>query len=318
MPISRRATLIFSFAALVATAVHAQDAQLHVLFGVDASDEAGMQEHSLGAPIAPSMSAALANRVQVKQTTNLGDAMRATGTEENDILIVPPHVTAAALTHGYQLLARNVRSARFVLVARSEVGRVEEMPGKRLYLTQADSARTYLAKGMLREVNIALGDFQKVTYARTSGAGFLALEANLSDVTVAEESEAKRWIETHPGVGKIIKTTRELPAGVAIVVKRSVGTSERRALLAWVNSPAGNNAGLGKLQEGSPQDNVQYGYIAALAGTAPAVAVNAPSAPKVLAVDSRKNSVMLDVSLRPAGTGSREPVRAVRSLESAV
>ncbi|MDP9109268.1 MAG: hypothetical protein M3N23_09395, partial [Pseudomonadota bacterium] len=61
-----------------------------------------------------------------------------------------------------------------------------------------------------------------------------------------------------------------------------------------------------------------YGYIAALAGAMPAVAVNAPSAPKVLAVDPRKNSVMLDVSQRPAGFGSRAPVRAERNPDSAV
>lgn len=242
----------------------AQDAPYRVLLGIDPSDDAGLQEQALGAPLAPSMSAAMQNRVQVKQTTNLTDVMRATRTEENDIVIGPPHVTASAFAHGYQLLARNVRAARFVLVARSEIAQLSDMAGKRLYLTQQDSARAYLAKGMLREAGFYLNGFHKVTYARTSGAGLLALESNLSDVTVAEEAEAKRWMETHPGVGKILKTTREVPAGMAIVVKKTMLPAERKALLSWVNSPAANGAGLGRLREAGSDDKAQYNYIAAL------------------------------------------------------
>ena len=261
MKLLRCATLLLSFSAFSAIA---QDAPFRVLLGVDPSDEAGLQEQALGAPIAPSMSSAMQNRVQVKQTTNLTDVMRATRTEENDIVIGPPHVTASAISHGYQLLARNVRSARFVLVARSDIKQVSEMAGKRLYLTQQDSARAYLAKGMLREAGFYINGFQKVTYARTSGAGLLALESNLSDVTVAEEGEAKKWMDAHPGVGRILKTTREVPAGMAIVVKKTMPLAERKALLTWINSPVANSAGLGRLQEVSAEDKEQYNYIAAL------------------------------------------------------
>ena len=275
----------------------AEDAPYRVLLGVDPSDEAGVQEQSLGAPLAPSMSAAMQTRVQVKQTTNLTDVMRATRTEENDIVIGPPHVTASAISHGYQLLARNVRTARFVLVARSEIGQISDMAGKRLYLTQQDSARAYLAKGMLREGGFYLNGFQKVTYARTSGAGLLALESNLSDVTVAEEGEAKRWMDLHPGVGKILKTTREVPAGMAIVVKKTMQPAERKLLMTWVNSAVANSAGLGRLQEVSSSDKEQYNYIAALGILTPAAL---PGATRVTAqqVDALMHKGALIVDTR--------------------
>ena len=254
-----------AFALCLATfSAVAQDAPYLVLLGVDVSDAAGVQEQSLGAPLAPSMSAAMQTRVQVKQTTNMTDVMRATRAEENDIVIGPPHVTASAISHGYLLLACNVRTERFVLVARREIGLLSELAAKRVYLTQPDSARTYFAKGMLREAGFDMNGFQKVTYARTSGAGLLALESNLSDLTVAEEGEAKRWMEAHPGVGKILKTTREVPAGMAIVVKKSMQPAERKALMAWVNSAVAYSAGLGRLREVSGSDKDQYNYIAAL------------------------------------------------------
>jgi len=108
----------------------AQDPSYRVLLGIDPSDDVGQQEQLLGEPLAPSLSSALENYVQVKQTTNLTDVMRATYTEENDIVIGPPHITASAINHGYQLMARNIRNARFVLIARSGVAHIEDMNGK--------------------------------------------------------------------------------------------------------------------------------------------------------------------------------------------
>lgn len=249
---------------LACASIGANAAEFQVLLGIDPSDEASLREQMLGEPLGPSFSTALQNKVQVKQTDNLTDVMRATRTQENDVIIGPPHITASAVSHGYQLLARNVRSARFVLIARNEVGRLENLKGKRLYLTQQDSARSYLAKGLLREIDFNIKGFQKVTYGRTSGAGLLALEINTSDITVAEETEAKQWIQAHPQVAAILKTTREVPAGMAIVVKKTMLPAERKALLSWVNSPAANRAGLGRLQEATAADREQYNYIAAL------------------------------------------------------
>ena len=242
----------------------AQDPSYRVLLGIDPSDDVGQQEQLLGEPLAPSLSSALENYVQVKQTTNLTDVMRATYTEENDIVIGPPHITASAINHGYQLMARNIRNARFVLIARSGVAHIEDMNGKRLYLTQQDSTRAYLAKGMLREANFNITKFRKITYGKTSGAGLLALQSNLCDVTVAEESEATRWMESHPGIATILKISREVPAGMAIAVKKNMAPAERKALLAWVDSPAARSAGLGRLQAASAIDKELYNYIAAL------------------------------------------------------
>ena len=52
---------------------------------------------------------------------DLTDAMRSTRTGENDIIIAPPHVTASALIHGYELVASTGVVAKYVLVGRSDL-----------------------------------------------------------------------------------------------------------------------------------------------------------------------------------------------------
>jgi rhodanese-related sulfurtransferase/ABC-type phosphate/phosphonate transport system substrate-binding protein len=239
-------------------------ADFRMLVGYDPADDTGRQNRALGNSPAPSLSAALGAKVSLRSTSNLTEVMRATRTQENDVLIGPPHVTASAVSHGYQLLAREARNTSFVLVARKGIARLEDLAGKRLYLTQQDSARAYLAKGLLTENEFDIKRFKEVIYGKTSGGGLLALATNLADVTIAEQEEAQQWVKANPDAGTILKSTRPVPAGAAIMVRKTLGEAERRSLLKWIGSPEASQTGFGKLQVATGGDQEQYRYIASL------------------------------------------------------
>jgi rhodanese-related sulfurtransferase/ABC-type phosphate/phosphonate transport system substrate-binding protein len=239
-------------------------AEFKILVGVDPADEVGSRNLLFAGAITPSLTAALGTKVLHKQTSNLTDVMRASRTQENDALVGPPHVTASAISHNYELLAREARNTNYVLVARKEITSLEDMAGKRLYLTQQDSARAYLAKGLLFEAGFDIRKFKQVVYGKTSGAGMLALATNLADVTIAERDEAQSWIKSNPGVATILKSTRQVPAGTAIMVRKNLPEGERKSLLKWINSSDGNLGGYGKLQVSTAADEEQYRYIASL------------------------------------------------------
>ncbi|QJQ06823.1 PhnD/SsuA/transferrin family substrate-binding protein [Undibacterium piscinae] len=250
---------LFSLALAFALPLHSH-AQIKVLIGNDPADESKPQ--ALAASPTPSLTAALGSQVVLKQTTDLTEVMRASRTQENDILIVPPHATASAISHSYDLLARNKQNTQFVLIVRKEIERAEQMKGKRLYLPQQDSARTYLAKGLLAEDGLSMKSFQKTSFGKTSGAGLLALSANLADVTIAEQEEAKIWMKKNPDIARILKATRSVPSGVAVMVRKNMADSDRKKLLKWIASP--DSSGFGKLQTTNSADEEQYRYIASL------------------------------------------------------
>jgi rhodanese-related sulfurtransferase len=250
---------LFSLALAFALPLHSH-AQIKVLIGNDPADESKPQ--ALAASPTPSLTAALGSQVVLKQTTDLTEVMRASRTQENDILIVPPHATASAISHSYDLLARNKQNTQFVLIVRKEIERAEQMKGKRLYLPQQDSARTYLAKGLLAEDGLSMKSFQKTSFGKTSGAGLLALSANLADVTIAEQEEAKIWMKKNPDVARILKATRSVPSGVAVMVRKNMADSDRKKLLKWIASP--DSSGFGKLHTTNSADEEQYRYIASL------------------------------------------------------
>ena len=245
-------------------------AEFRMLVGLDPADEATRQNRLSAVSPGPSLSAALGTKVLLRSTSNLTEVMRATRTKENDVLVGPPHVAASAVSHGYQLVAREGRTASFVLVARKGIERLEDMAGKRLYLTQQDSARTYLAKGLLAENEFDIKRFGSVSYGKTSGGGLLALATNLADVTIAEQEEARKWIKENPDAGSILKATRPVPAGAAVMVRSDLGEAERRSLLKWVGSAESSQAGFGKLQAATSSDQEQYRYIASLGILTPA------------------------------------------------
>jgi rhodanese-related sulfurtransferase len=258
-------------------------ADVTILVGTDPSDESSSSLGFLALP--PTLQDALGKKIIYRQTSNLTDVMRASRTQENDILVGPPHVTASAISHGYRLLARETNNTKYVLVGRKEIGDMSHIAGKRLYLTQEDSARAYLAKGLLADANINVKRFKQVAYGRTSGAGLLAVKMNLADVTIAEQTEAENWMASNPDIAIILKSTRQVPGGTAIVARKSLPESDRKALLKWLGSNDAKLSGYGKLQPATEADEEQYRYIASLGILTPAAV---PGATIVAADDVSK------------------------------
>ena len=71
-------------------------AEFKVLIGVDPAD---MQSKNLATLVSPTpgISSALGAQVSLRQTADLTDAMRATRTQENDVVVGPAHVAASAI-----------------------------------------------------------------------------------------------------------------------------------------------------------------------------------------------------------------------------
>src|SRR5690349_2059703 len=203
---SIRAAALAALCSLLAAAASA--GEIHVLLGIDPADTAG--DVLLSASLAPAqtLSRATGQRATVAQTATMAEVMRASRTVENEILIAPAHVTASAILHAYQLLATSGQDQVYALVVKNDIDKVEKLAGKRLYLPQQDSLRSYVAKGLLTEAGVKLPQFSKVTYGNTSGGGLVALSFDMADVTVADEAQAKEWIASHPGQSRILKTTR--------------------------------------------------------------------------------------------------------------
>ena len=195
--------------------------------------------------------------------------MRASRTVENEVIIAPAHVTASAILHAYQLLATSGQEQIYVLVAKNSIDSVEKLAGKQLYLPQQDSLRSYVAKGLLIESGVKLAQFAKVTYGNTSGGGLVALVFDMADVTIADETQAKDWIAAHPGQARILKTTRPVPGGMSMVVRKDFCATDCGRLGEWVNSADGAIPGIGKLRLASADAGKQFTYVASLGITTP-------------------------------------------------
>ena len=174
-PKSARAAVLALFVGWRSAPAAPPPAEIHVLLGVDPADASG--DVLLSASLAPaqSLTRATGSRTTIAQTSTMAEVMRASRTVENEIIIAPAHVTASAVLHAYQLLATSGQEQTYALVARNDIDKVEKLAGKRLYLPQQDSLRSYMAKGLLTESGLKLGQFSKVTYGNTSGGGLVAL-----------------------------------------------------------------------------------------------------------------------------------------------
>jgi rhodanese-related sulfurtransferase len=258
-------------AALTFAAGAAAAADIRVLLGVDPADASG--DVLLSASLAPaqSLTRATGSRTTITQTSTMAEVMRASRTVENEIIIAPAHVTASAVLHAYQLLATSGQEQVYALVVRNDIDKVEKLPGKRLYLPQQDSLRSYVAKGLLTESGIKLAQFSKVTYGNTSGGGLVALSFDIADVTVADEGQAKEWIASHPGLARILKTTRPVPGGMNMVVRKDFCALECGRLGDWVNSPDGAIPGIGRFRLASADAARQFTYVASLGIATPEV-----------------------------------------------
>ncbi|MEO8525721.1 MAG: hypothetical protein ABI460_13440, partial [Caldimonas sp.] len=142
--------LLVGVAFLGLAAAHAGAAsEVRVLLGIDPADSTG--DVLLSASLAPSQSLTRTTgvRTTITQTSSMAEVMRASRTVENEIIIAPAHVTASAILHAYQLLATSGQEQVYALVARNNIDTLDKLAGKRLYLPQQDSLRSYVAKGLL-------------------------------------------------------------------------------------------------------------------------------------------------------------------------
>jgi len=249
--------------AFVAVPAHAAS-DVRVLLGIDPADTAG--DVLLGASLAPSQSLSRATgaRATITQTSSMAEVMRASRTVENEVIIAPAHVTASAILHAYQLLATSGQDQVYALVVRNGIDSIDKLPGKRLYLPQQDSLRSYVAKGLLTESGIKLAQFSKVTYGNTTGGGLVALSFDMADVTVADENQAREWLTAHPNQAHILKSTRPVPGGMSMVVRRDFCATDCARLSDWVNSPDGQIPGVGRFHIATADASKQFTYIASL------------------------------------------------------
>jgi rhodanese-related sulfurtransferase len=268
-PLSARLIARTLVATLCFIAGAASAGEIHVLLGVDPADATG--DVLLSASLAPaqSLTRITGSKTTIAQTSTMAEVMRASRTVENEIIIAPAHVTASAVLHAYQLLATSGQEQVYALVVKNDIDKVEKLPGKRIYLPQQDSLRSYVAKGLLTESGVKLSQFSKVTYGNTSGGGLVALSFDIADVTVADETQAKEWLTAHPGQARILKTTRPVPGGMNMVVRKDFCATECGRLADWVNSPDGAIPGIGRFRIASSDATRQFAYVASLGITTP-------------------------------------------------
>jgi len=245
-------------------AAHAASADLKVMIGVDPSDRESMVI-SLS-DIEATLSKAAGVPVHVAKSKELGDVMRSTRTGEYDIYIAPAHVAASALAHGYTLLGSTESDETYQLIVRRGVSAPADLKGGKLYLTQQDSVAAYMARGMLNEAGQSLKMFQQVYYRSTSGAGLFAIDTTLVDATVARRADFDAWVQKSNSQATVLLTSRTVPGGMSVVVKKSLPEAVRARLETW--GKAGNTmAGIGKIAYHS--DVANYRYVAALGNWTP-------------------------------------------------
>ena len=263
-----RSLAAFVLATFALTSAHAAS-EVRVLLGIDPADSAG--DVLLSASLAPaqSLTRATGARATITQTSSMAEVMRASRTVENEVIIAPAHVTASAILHAYQLLATSGQEQTYALVAKSSIDSIDKLVGKRIYMPQQDSLRSYVAKGLLTESGLKLAQFSKVTYGNTSGGGLVALAFDMADVTVADEAQAKEWIASHPGQGRILKTTRPVPGGMSMVVRKDFCATDCARLSDWVASSDGSIPGVGRFRLASADAGKQFTYVASLGITTP-------------------------------------------------
>jgi len=168
---------------------------------------------------------------------DLADALRASRTQEYDVIVAPAHVAASALVHGYELIASTAGQTKYVLVGSSSLKTLADLKGRRAYFPGQDSLRSYVARGLLAQEGLTPRSLKQVTYGQTSGAGLISVAGGGAEATVALESEWQEWSKQNPKLGVVLATSRDMPGGVAVVVKKDTPDAVRKAVMQWVSSP---------------------------------------------------------------------------------
>lgn len=240
-------------------------ADLKIMVGVDPSDRESMVISVLD--MQQTLSKIAGQPVLAVKSQDLGDVMRSTRTGEYDVYIAPAHVAASALAHGYTLIGSTDRDELYHLVARPGAKAPADLSGGKIYLTQQDSVAAYMARGMLNEAGQSLKMFQEVFYRTSSGAGLFAIDAGLVDATVAKKGDYEKWVKENNSKSAVLLSSRAVPGGMSVVVKKTLPELTRSKLETWLNSPAGTLAGIGKVSYHSELAN--YKYVAALGNWTP-------------------------------------------------
>jgi len=264
------AAALFGLAVLVGTVAAAPaPTELRVMLGVDPSDEVkGIELNPTIAPAA-SLTRYSGLRTTITRTASMGEAMRASRTLENEVLIVPAHVTASAILHAYTLVGTSGRQQAYALLASESIKDVAQLRGKRVYLPQQDSLRSYVAKGLMQDAGVKLAQLGNVTYGNTSEGGLLAISLGMADATIAEEAQAREWIAKNPGKAHVLKTTRPVPGGANLVVRKDLCERLCPRLVAWMNSPDGVIPGTGRFKPAAEAARGEFAYVASLGITTP-------------------------------------------------
>ncbi|HEY2970404.1 MAG TPA: rhodanese-like domain-containing protein [Casimicrobiaceae bacterium] len=271
------------WALLLASAQAAAD--LKVMVAVDPSDHEAIVISVLD--LQATLSRVTGQSVSAIRSQDLGDVMRSTRTGEYDIYIAPAHVAASALGHGYTLVGSTERDETYQLVAKPGVKTPGELKNGKIYLTQQDSVGAYMARGMLNESGQSLKIFQQVMYRRTSGAGLFAIDTGLVDATVAKRDDIESWIKQNNSKATVVLSSRSVPGGMSVVVKKSLPDATRARMENWFLSPAGTIAGIGRVAYKS--DPTNYKYVAALGNWTPSQlpGVTIVTAAEVLALQQK-------------------------------
>jgi rhodanese-related sulfurtransferase len=284
-------------------------ADLKIMVGVDPSDRESMVISVLD--LQQTLSRISGQAVHAMKSQDLGDVLRSTRTGEYDVYIAPAHVAASALAHGYTLIGSTDRDELYQLVARLGAKAPADLSGGKIYLTQQDSVGAYMARGMLNEAGQSLKMFQTVFYRTSSGAGLFAIDAGLVDATVAKKSDYESWVKETKSTSAVLLSSRAVPGGMSVVVKNSLPEATRNKLEAWLISPGGTLAGIGKVSYHSELAN--YKYVAALGNWTPSQlpGVKMVTASEVVAM-AQKGVPIVDVRL--AKEYNEKHIRGAQSI----
>lgn len=204
----------------------------------------------------------LGGRVVVLPMRDMHDAMRASRTSEYDVIVGPAHVAASAIVYGYELIGSTAGQTKYVLVGSPAVKSLADLKGRRAYFPAQDSLRSYVARGLLQEAGMTPRTLKQVTYGQTSGAGLISVAGGGAEATVALESEWRQWSQSHPKSGVVLATSRDMPSGVTVVVKKDTPDVVRRAVMQWLASPDNLVPNAGRVVPAS--NAAPYEYVASL------------------------------------------------------
>jgi rhodanese-related sulfurtransferase len=151
-----------------------------------------------------------------------------------------------------------------------------------------------MARGMLNESGQSLKTFGEVMFRRTAGAGLLGIDIGLVDATVAKRNDIEKWAKEHATKAAVLLSSRPVPGGMSVVLKKDLPEPARGKLESWLLSPSGTMSGIGRVVHRS--DPANYRYVAALGNWTPSQLPGATivTAGEIIALQ-QKGATVVDV-----------------------